>query len=80
MAGICPEIANPYQEKILRLRQGLICESTPKELDESHNAIRAELKGFSEAVGQHLRQAMQTAALINDLALDNPCEEPSEPA
>lgn len=69
MAVICPEIANPYKEKILRLRQGLICESTPKELDESHNAIRAELRGFSEAVGRHLRQTTQTAALINDLAL-----------
>jgi hypothetical protein len=68
MAVICPEIANPYKERILRLRQGLICESTPKELDESQTAIRNELRGFSEAVGQYLRQATQTATRINDLA------------
>jgi hypothetical protein len=71
MAVICPEIANPYKARVLRLRQGLICESTPKELDESDNAIRAELRGFSEGVGQYLRQAIQTATLINDLALDS---------
>lgn len=69
MTVISPEIAKSYKEPILRLRQGLICESTPKELDESLIAIRAELRGFSEAVGQYLRQATQAATLINDLAL-----------
>jgi len=69
MAVISPEIAKSYKERILRLRQGLICESTARELDESHIAIRAELRGFSEGVGQYLRHATQTATLINDLAL-----------
>jgi hypothetical protein len=69
MAVICPQIANPHNERILRLRQGLICESMPQELDESDHAIRADLSAFSDGVGQYLRQAIQTATLINDMAL-----------
>ncbi len=68
MAGLCPEMAQPFTERLLRWPRRLICDMSSETLNESRTAVRSELRNFSEGAGQYLRDASQAATLIDSLA------------
>jgi len=68
MVMLCPEIAQPFKEKLARWPRRLLCDTTAKTLEESRISVRSDLRDFSEAASPHLRGASQTAVLT-DLAL-----------
>lgn len=69
MAAICPEIGNPYSERLLRWPRRLGFNATPKALEESRIALRSELRAFTEVAGQYFREVPAKAQLLNSLVL-----------
>jgi len=72
LAGVCPEIGIPYQERLMRVPRRLGFHATARSLEESRLALVSDLKEFGDITGRHFadmpRKAGEIVSLIARLS------------